>query len=90
MCIRDSCKMFNGTSTNQKTLCSQAIASLKKVSRMEENYEVTLKKVPDGLKIDVYKRQVFEEVLDFLKKANCTKNTVRKILEEIEKEEKKN
>ena len=33
---------------------------------------------------------VFEEVLDFLKKANCTKNTVRKILEEIEKEEKKN
>ena len=45
------CKMFNGTSTNQKTLCSQAIASLKKVSRMEENYEVTLKKVPDGLKI---------------------------------------
>ena len=33
---------------------------------------------------------VFEEVLDFLKKANCTKNTVRKILEEIEKEDKKN
>ena len=45
------CKMFNGTSTNQKTLCSQAIASLKKASQMEENYEVTLKKVPDGLQI---------------------------------------
>lgn len=28
-----------------------ALISLKKVSRMEENYEVTLKKVPDGLKI---------------------------------------
>lgn len=45
------CKMFNGTSTNQKTLCSQAIASLKKASQMEENYEVTLKKVPDDLQI---------------------------------------
>ena len=45
------CKMFNGTSTNQKTLCSQAIASLRKASQMEENYEVTLKKVPDGLQI---------------------------------------
>lgn len=45
------CKMFNGTSTSQKTLCSQAIASLKKASQMEENYEVTLKKVPDGLQI---------------------------------------
>ena len=45
------CKMFNGTSTNQKTLCSQAIASLRKASQMKENYEVTLKKVPDGLQI---------------------------------------
>lgn len=45
------CKMFNGTSTSQKTLCSQAIASLKKASQMEENYEVTLKKVPDDLQI---------------------------------------
>lgn len=45
------CKMFNGTSTNQKTLCLQAIASLRKASQMEENYEVTLKKVPDGLQI---------------------------------------
>ena len=45
------CKMFNGTSTNQKTLCTQAIASLRKASQMEENYEVTLKKVPDGLQI---------------------------------------
>lgn len=45
------CKPFNGTSTSQKTLCSQAIASLKKASQMEENYEITLKKVPENLQI---------------------------------------
>ena len=47
------CKMFNGTSTNQKTLCSQAIASLKKASQMEENYEVTLKRFPMIYRLEI-------------------------------------
>lgn len=45
------CKIFTGTSTNQKALCSQAIASLKKASQIEENYEIDLATVPEGLEI---------------------------------------
>lgn len=44
-------RIFTGTSTNQKTLCSQAIASLKKAREMEENYEVELLKIPPDLKV---------------------------------------
>ena len=45
------CKIFTGTSTNQRSLCSAAITSLRKASQMEENYEVELKRVPEGLRI---------------------------------------
>lgn len=44
-------KTFSYETTSQATLCSQAIAELKKVCDMEINFDVEFKRLPDGVRI---------------------------------------
>lgn len=44
-------KPYSYNTTSAKTLCSHAIAELKKVCDMEINYEIDIKKLPEGVKI---------------------------------------
>lgn len=42
---------YSYNTTDQQTLCSHAITELKKVCDMEVNYEIDIKKLPEGVKI---------------------------------------
>lgn len=44
-------KPYSYNTTSASTLCSHAIAELKKVCDMEINYEIDIKKLPEGVKI---------------------------------------
>lgn len=44
-------RQYSYDTTSQKTLCSHAIAELKKICDMEVNYEVDIKKLPDTVRI---------------------------------------
>lgn len=42
---------YSYKTTEQSTLCSHAVAELKKICDMEINYEIDIKKLPEGVKI---------------------------------------
>ena len=44
-------KQYSYDTTDQKTLCSHAVTELKKVCDMEVNYEIDIKRLPEGVKI---------------------------------------
>ena len=44
-------KTYSYDTTSQATLCSHAITELKKICDMEINFEIELKRLPDGVKI---------------------------------------
>ena len=45
------CKSYSYDTLSQATLCSHAITELKKVCDMEINFEIDIKKLPEGVKI---------------------------------------